>query len=409
MKRKTTGLVSILFLALLAAAANVVATHYLFTVRFPGANDFYPRWRGAQLFWQEGLDPYSEAATQAIQEGIYGRAAQPDEDQVLFAYPFYTVFFVFPLVWLPYPWVQAIWLVFLEFALLMGVFLTLDMLRWRLPRWLTVLTALWTLFFYHSVRTIFLGQFAGFVFFAVVITLWCLRKERDLVAGVALAATTLKPQMSVLIIPVLLLWGLGRRRWRFLASFGVSMGVLIGLSFVLVPGWAVAFFQQMTLYPSYTAIGSPVWILTHYYAPGLGVVGEVLLSGILLLVLLAQWRYMWGEEIDSGVSWWVLGLTLVVTNLIVTRTATTNYVVLYVPLFFALKMALDRVRRPNLSLAVFYGGSALAIWWLFLGTVVVRYEHPIVYLPLPLGLLLVFVLGRRWLVSNDSEPGHAAS
>ena len=83
-----------------------------------------------------------------------------------------------------------------------------------------------------------------------------------------------------LIIPVLLLWGLGRRRWGFLVGFVGSMGVLIGLSYALVPGWVVEFFQQMTLHPSYTAIacpgiGSRVGILTHYCAPRLGVVGEI--------------------------------------------------------------------------------------------------------------------------------------
>lgn len=409
MKRQVPGIAGLVFLAVLAVAANVVATHSLFTARFPGANDFYPRWRGAQLFWQDGLDPYSEEVTVAIQEGIYGRAAQPDEDQVLFVYPFYTVFFVLPLVWLPYSWVQAIWLVFLELTLLAGVFLTLDMLRWRLSRWLAALTALWTLLFYHSARTIFLGQFAGVVFLAVVVALWCLQKKRDIIAGVALAVTTLKPQMSVLIIPALLLWGLGRRRGRFLAGFGVSMGTLIGLSFALVPGWAVEFFQQMTLYPSYTAIayptiGSPVWILTRYYAPELGVVSEFGLSGILLLYLLVQWRHLWREEIDSRLSLWVIGLTLIVTNLIVTRTATTNYVVLYVPLFFAFRTAADRMRRPSLCLAGFYGCSALAMWWLFLSTVLVRYEHPLMFLPLPFGLLLVLVLGRRWLAGIDRRP-----
>jgi len=407
MKRSTPRLAVFMLLAVLVATGDVCATHDLFTSRFPGANDFYPRWRGAQLFWQRGIDPYSEEATLAIQEGIYGRPAQPDEDQVLFAYPFYTVFFMLPLVWLPYSWVHAIWMVFLEFALLAGAFICIDLVGWRLSRWLMGLTALWVLLFYHSARTIFLGQFAAVVFAAAVGVLWCLSKEYDIAAGFLLAVTTLKPQMSVLLIPALLLWGLSRRRWRLLAAFGVSMGVLAGLSFVLVPGWVREFFQQMTLYPSYTAIGSPVWIITRYYFPGLGVAGEVGVSALLLLYALAHWRYLWGVEVNSRRFWWVIGLTLIVTNLIVTRTATTNYVILYIPLIFALKVVVDRQPRGGWLVALFYGLSTVALWWLFLATVVDRFEHPIVYLPLPLGLQLVFVAGRRWLVSADSGPASA--
>ena len=90
----------------------VTAIHQLFTLEATGANDFYPRYRGAVLFWQEGVDPYSPAATEAIQRDMYGRLALPEEDQVLFVYPFYVTFLLLPLVWLPvsYSWIQAIWL-----------------------------------------------------------------------------------------------------------------------------------------------------------------------------------------------------------------------------------------------------------------------------------------------------------
>lgn len=37
--------------------AMVYGVHETFTAVVSGANDFYSRWRGAQLFWQQGLDP----------------------------------------------------------------------------------------------------------------------------------------------------------------------------------------------------------------------------------------------------------------------------------------------------------------------------------------------------------------
>jgi hypothetical protein len=62
-------------------------------------------------------------------------------------------------------------------------------------------------------------------------------------------------------------------------------------------------------------------------------------------------------------------MTLIVTNLIVLRTATTNFVVLYIPLFFALKVATDRLPGRHGLLASFYILSTIGLWVLFIKTV----------------------------------------
>ncbi len=402
-----------ILLICLFSVLDVYATYSAFTSKYPGANDFYSRWKGAQVYWLEGIDPYSDQATLAIQQGIYGRPARPDEDPGPFAYPFYTVFVLFPLVWLPYAWVEAIWLVLLEFSLIGGVLLCLSLADWRLPGWSLALTGLWAVVFYHSARTIRLGQFAGLVFLWTAGALWTLRRQHDGAAGALLALTTIKSQMSVLLIPALLLWGLGQRRWRFLATFGAAMAILLGASFVLLPGWLVQFAHQVARYPSYTAIGSPVWIVAHYYLPQLGLglgeatitLVEVGLSALLLLYLLAQWRHLPRVEVTSGTFQWLIGLTLIVTNLVVLRTATTNFVVLYIPLFFGLKVAANRLPQSNWLLALFYLLSAVGLWALFLETIEGKFEHPIMYLPLPVGLFVAFVWARTALQKARSRAG----
>jgi hypothetical protein len=404
--RRREVLIVLLLLGLLFGL-DVFATGAIFTSRHPGANDFYSRWKGAELLWREGTDPYSNEATAAIQLGIYGRAARPDEDPGLFAYPFYTVFLLAPLVWLPFPWAEAIWLVLLEFSLIGGVFLCLSLANWRLPGWLLAATALWANLFYHSARTILLGQFAGLVFLWTVGTLWGLEHKHDLAAGVLLALTTIKPQMSFLLVPALLLWGLGQRRWRFVGAFGLTMVLLLGASFLLLPDWLSEFLRQMTQYPSYTAIGSPIWIIAHYYLPQLGLPFEIGLSLVLLLYLVVQWRSLPRVTETDSVFHWTIGMTLIISNLIALRTATTNYVVLYLPLFFGLRAVADRLRRADLSLALFYLTSTIGLWALFLVTVEGRFEHPVMYLPLPIGLLLTFVCGRTALRKTSPVSRHA--
>jgi hypothetical protein len=189
------------------------------------------------------------------------------------------------------------------------------------------------------------------------------------------------------------------------------MAFFLGASFILLPSWLVQFVRQVMLYPSYTAIGSPVWIITHYYLPQLGLglsesiftVIEVGLSVLLLVFLLMQWRRLPYVEASSGAFHWLIGMTLIVTNLVVLRTATTNFVALYIPLFFALKAATDRLPGRYRLLALFYILSTIGLWALFLMTVEVKFEHPIVYLPLPVGLFVAFVWGKAIL--QESATG----
>jgi len=74
-----------------------LALRQAFTSRVPGGNDLYPRWVAGCDWLKTGRDPYSPATTLRIQQGIYGRPATPDEDQVAFAYPIYTVLLTLPL------------------------------------------------------------------------------------------------------------------------------------------------------------------------------------------------------------------------------------------------------------------------------------------------------------------------
>ena len=385
-------------------ALMVYATHEVFTSRFAGANDLYPRWKGAQLFWLEGIDPYSETATEAIQRGIYGRLARPDEDQVLFVYPFYTVFLLWPLVGLSYTWVQAIWLVILQFALIAAVILCLRLVGWRMPAWLLVLTLLWAVVFYNSTRTIILGQFAGLILLWLAGSLLALRHGRDVLAGALLALATIKPQMSFLVIPALLLWALGQRRWHFVAGFAGTLTVLAAISFLLLPTWLTGFIEQVAFYPDYTFTGSPLWVITGYYFPQLGRPVEMGLSIALLLYLFYQWRDLPRQAAVSPQFLVIIGLTLIVTNMIVVRTATTNYIVLYIPLFLLLKVAADRLPHGNGWVATFYVVSAVGMWALFLATIMGDLEHPVMYLPLPLALLAILTWARvAWAHSPGAE------
>ena len=394
----------ILLLILLLFTISVVGMYTFFTSKVPGANDFYPRWKGAQLYWQDGTDPYSQTATEAIQLGIYGRLATEGEDQVLFVYPFYTVFLLWPLVNLDYAWVQAIWLVMVQFSLIGGVIATLRLLGWQQPPWLLAVTLLWAVIMYNSTRTIILGQFAGPIFLCSAGSLLALKHDQDVLAGALLSLTTLKPQMSYLIIPALLLWAVWHQRWRFAAGFAGAMALLAGLSFLLLPSWLTSFIDQVRFYPAYTVTPSPLRVITGTFFPQLGQPVEYVLIGVLLLVMLWQWWQLRQEAAVTPKFLFIIGLTLIVTNSIIVRTATTNYVIMYIPLFLLLNTIRQRWRSGNVWVAGLLLALLIGTWALFLSTIQGDFEHPVTYLPLPFGLLL----GLVWL-SRVKEYGVAKS
>src|SRR5688500_15255654 len=120
-----------ILIVLAVLAVDAALTYSNLTRPYPGHNDFMSRWEGARSYWLEGLNPYGDQASLNIQQRIYGRPVVEGEDPGYFAYPFYTVFLVYPLVHLDYSWASAVWMVLLEACLIGAMLLTLRLFRWR--------------------------------------------------------------------------------------------------------------------------------------------------------------------------------------------------------------------------------------------------------------------------------------
>jgi hypothetical protein len=359
------------------------------------------RWEGARSFWVDGLNPYGDQASLNIQMQIYGRASVEGEDPGFFVYPFYMVFFLLPVVYMTYAWASAIWMVLLEVCLIVSILLLLDVYQWRPRPWLLALLVLWGILMYYAARGLLLGQVGIVVYLFEVLTIWALAKDHDRLAGVALAISTLKPQMGFLIVPFLLLWGLRAQRWSFVIAFVISFGVLALASFALQPSWLVDWITQMRLYPEYTAAaypdtGSPVWIVMQHYL-GTGDIGEWIVNLVFLIPMLWGWYSVLVQKREERFMW-ALMVTLTVTHLVALRTATTHFVVLIIPLIFYLKILSQR-RKGNLWAALVLLALLVIPWAHFMVTIQGRHslEHPALFLPPTFGMiLLLWVTRQRW-------------
>jgi hypothetical protein len=376
-------------------------TWQFFTRPLPGGNDFLTHYGAWEAYWREGVSPYSDAAAAHTQRAIYGRPALPGEDQNRMVYPFYSIVLHGPFVLIQdYPLARALYMTLSQIALFAGVVLCLRVLRWQPPIGLLAFVLAWSLLYYHEARGVIIGQFAIIAFGAWAATLYFLSRKQDARAGAIFVLTTVKPTLVFLVAPFLLLWGIARRRWNFVAGFGATWLVLMIGSFILLPTWLGDWLKRVLLYSGYTHNQCPVWTIAQ-----LGLLITAIYVGALSGLLLWSWRRAW--QTDDAREWfWTLGLTLIVSNLISPRAATTDYVLMLAPTL-GLFAALDRTPRWGRgALIVLLIVSLFGLWGLHLATVQGNWEQAAMFLPWPLALGLAWLVGRRWLFERwEDWPG----
>jgi hypothetical protein len=393
----------VIVLFCILVAFESFALYTVFTSKFPGANDFFVRWLGGREYLLHATNPFDRSIAETAQRAMFGRLARPgDKDEAYFAYPLYTLYFFWPLSLLPYAWAQAIWMTLLQFMLLAVTILSIRLAGWRPPTWLFWLIVFWGIFFYNGARAIILGQFSILVGLALLLALGAIAKKRDVWAGIFLSITTIKPQMVFLILVFLMLWSLTQRRWRLIISFGISIVVLVATSMILVPTWPLDFMNNAIAYSDYVAFGTPLENLLHYLLPAsIAAPLTVILSALFFLALLPGW-WLALRGRPGGYTWAIMS-TLIVGSLITFRSATTNQVILYLPLFFFFyrlsnisTAERDTGARPIITAAIALG-LAIFMWAVFAVTLDGNWEHIMMHGLLPALMLLLYTVDWRAL------------
>ena len=397
-----TSQLSGVILILLVAIGYTWATWRYFTEPIPGGNDFLTHYAAWEAYFKLGVSPYSEDAALFTQQAIYGRPALPGEDQNRMVYPFYSVLIHGPFVFLDYPLARAIYMTLLQAALFAGVILALDLFRWNPATWLSALLIVWSLLFYPEARGVILGQFAIFGFFSLAASLYFYQHGRDSLSGMILVLSTIKPTLVFLIVPFFLIYAVPRRRWRFVVSFIVTITLLIIGSSIASPTWISDWIFRITRYSGYTVGQSPVWLLTHDVLPALAGAGETIIDLLLIIgMLLAWWRAIRGD--DEAELYWAIGITLVVSNLIVPRSATTNYVLMLIPTLWIFSLLDRQLKWGKPIMVATMLISFVGLWWLHFATVVGNQEQAIMFIPYPLVLGVLLLAGRKWLLKNTAH------
>jgi hypothetical protein len=391
----------------LAVIALVFLTwaNYRYSLQNPKGTDLLPGWLGTRLFLMEGQSPYSEETTLEIQRQFYGRPARSGEDQVLFVYPFYSILLFSPFALIAdYNFARAVWMTVLEVSVILLVAAGLSLNRWRLSPFMLGLIMMFAALWYYTVRSLINANLALLISLVVALAFLAIRQERDGLAGLLLALTTVKPQMVILLILLVLLWSISNQRWILFWSLLGNIALLTAVTSLLIPNWIWQNLVQIFAYPDYTLPTTPGEIFA-VWMPGVGLRLGYALTVIVAATLVFEWKQAWGKEFRWLL--WTAGLTLAATQLIGLPTATENYMIMFPALLMVFAAweeqwrSLGKVLIYTSLILLFFG-----VWWLFLSTLV-RAEQPIqgliMFFPLPV-FLFIGLYWVRWWVLRPEQP-----
>lgn len=353
--------------------------------------DFYPRWVGAQAFW-EGRSPYADEVTDEIQRGMFGDVLpdDPTYDQQNAAYPAYAYLLLAPITALPAQLSIAVWMSLQFFAILASILIWIMISGWRIRSWQFGLVIFSLLFiFRHPINTFVLAQFTGTILLAQSVAAWLLINRRDGWAGVVLACSTVPPTIAAPLALVILLAHVLVGRWRGIVAFLLTMGGLTLASIIQIGWWFPDFLRVLGEYSQYA---NPVWspnFIDSTLIRGLFVAGVVAFNAWIIR------RFHLQRNVDNQLD---VIICLTISGVLLLPQTGSYYMVLLIP---ALIISLFRARQVRMRwFAILACSLAIFSPWFYAQIHGDAAFIEALLLPLHIGLVWVGVSYPLWLNSK---------
>lgn len=388
---------AIIFLGMLAL---VTWANLQFVQENPGGNDFLVHWVGTRALLVDGLSPYDDVVAERIQTLAYGRPAEPGEHELRVAYPMYSALVFFPYALIEdYDLARAIWMTTLEIALIGLALISLRLTRWKMNLWLIPLFLFFSIFWYHSLRPLINGNAVILVTLFFVAAIAALKSGKDELAGLLLGLCTIKPHLVILPIIFVIIWSLTSGRWKILFWLVITLVVMSVSAALFVPDWPLQNLREILRYSSYNPPGTPGAVF-ELWLPASGRRFGWILSAILGMVMIVEWVLVIRKEFRWFL--WTACLTLVASQWIGIQTDPGNFILLFLPLVLVLAMWVERWGRAGNGVVIFVLLLLfLGPWAIFLRTITYGdqpMQHPVMFFPIPLFLLITLYWVRWWAI-----------
>jgi len=394
----------IVAIMIIVVLAMITWANYQFVQENPGGTDFLVHWMGTRALLIDGLSPYSDTVAERIQTYAYGRQAQSGENELGIAYPLYSTVVFMPYALISdYDLARALWMTTLEIALIGLAFLSISLNRFKMSIWLLPFFLIFSIFWYHSLRPLINGNAVILVALFLTGAFAAIKSDRDELAGILLAFSTIKPHLVLLPIIFVLIWTISFGRWKVLGWMLISLVILSVSAALFIPDWLLQNLREIMAYTSYNPPGTPgavfeIWLPATGRRFGWG------LSIILGVILLIEWILVRRKEFRWFL--WTAGLTLVVSQWIGIQTDPGNFILLFLPLVLVFAMWAARWGRAGDVVIIFVMGLLFVLpWAIFLQTITYGdqpMQHPVMFFPLPLFLLISLYWVRWWAIRPRS-------
>ncbi|MCB2178518.1 DUF2029 domain-containing protein [bacterium] len=396
-RRRPDLLFLFVILAILLAAWGLTILNQRVIVPLGGDQVFAPIWEGAQIATRGEANPYetSNLSRSAV-------LLSDDDNTPRFLYPYYSLVLFGPFSAIsPYSLARAVWTSFIMVSMVGLAFTALVLTRWRPKPLMLVAFLLFALGQFQSVRAVFLGSPAIVVGLLVSLGLLMVVQEQYGLAGIFFGLSIIKPEMVILLLPFVLVWGVSKRAFDLVMSMLVTIALLVGGAFAVFPQWlGFNYFEFLSYFEeSFPASANAViW----RWLPGND---TRVMTGI--AILLGLWMVVeWWRALGKDSRWflWTAAMTIVFTNLIGVPTSLSNFVLLIVPLTLVFSIWAQRWRQVGERFALLVMVLLLGLEW-GLGWLTMRWElttqasgSMLIFLPVMTLIMLYWV--RYWALNS---------
>lgn len=302
---------------------------------------------------------------------------------VRLSYPPWTALMLAPFGALSLPAASSLWVALSVFAMVLGIGWTWQLVGRERISWLLV--AVLTLFTEPFLLNLAEGQFDMFSFALTAAAMLGLRSDRTS-GGVATAALSVKPQVSIGFAAVALVLAVFQRRWRFVGVAAASGLALVVSTQLVRPGWIAEFVSGTVELTGAIPNRATIWNLVAPYGPWTLAAGMVVLL-VGAVVLLVRSRPF--DEVG------VMSVGTALSLVVAPYAWSQAYIVLAIPwsLTFAYATRADPLRRRVLTYGTLIVAGPL-LWictllWPFRGS-----ESLSVIVPMFTALLVALAI--RW-------------
>jgi hypothetical protein len=392
-----TILLVIFIITAIALTGGLLWGNFLFTRNNPVDKSFFIPWLAARTFLEYGDSPYSEQATQRAQILYYGQLAGENEDPLYLWVSMPGELFYIPLALVKdYDFARAIWMTLLELALIFTGILFTRLGFKKITKLVLVFSVVFTGTWIFNLKDIVSGSPIPFGVLALVCSFLLMQNHEDEIAGILLIIPFLMQGIFIFFFVFLFWWILYHRRWRILTGFGMVLGLLLLLSFLLLPDWIIpslrGIYWQIKFIPSlstYTALGS-LWPVV---GPRLG----WFISFVLGFLLFLEWRASRGRTFDHFL--WTACLSISITPLLGIPLSVDAYSALSLP---ALLLASILHNRWMGDKALNPAMAGLIVTWVA-GWILLLFADPKTTLIIPV-LLGTGLLWMKWWMIKTELP-----